>query len=177
MGHPTLSVLLRREMSKRIEALVRGQLEDFLSEEDLLLWDVSMVREGKNTVLRVFIDKEKGYIDTDNCEKVSKFLSEKLDSVEDEMPASYFLEVSSPGMDRELRTDEQLTRYIGEFVDIKLYSGIDGKKVFRGKLEGFTDCEVNIIEVIADGNKRDPVEKPVSFQREKIAKISLAVIF
>ncbi len=164
-------------MSKRIESLVREKLEDFLSEENLLLWDVTITKEGKNTVLRVFIDKAEGYIDTDDCEKVSKFLSEKLDTVEDEMPASYFLEVSSPGMDRELKTDEQLNRYIGEFVDIKLYSGVDGKKVFQGKLDSFTDSEINITEVSEEGKKKDPIEKPRSFQREKIAKINLAVIF
>lgn len=177
MGLPTLSVLLRREMSKKIESIVKEHLEDILNDEGLRLWDITMTKEGRNSVLRVFIDKEDGYVGTDDCERVSRFLSEKLDRLEDDMPASYFLEVSSPGMDRELKTDEQMRKYIGEFVDVKLYSGVDGKKVFQGRLESFTDSEINITEVISDGSKGAPHEKPMSFQREKIAKLSLAVIF
>lgn len=162
-------------MSKKIETLVVNLLNDYLKGEELTLWDFTMNKEGKNHVLRIFIDKEEGYISTDDCEKVSKYLSEKLDSYEDELPSSYYLEVSSPGMDRELKTQEQLDKYIGEMVDIKLYSGIDGMKVFQGKLEEATQEEIKLLAIIPE--KKTTKEVPYTFKKDKIAKINLAVIF
>lgn len=115
-------------MSGKIETFVTEKLKPLLDEEALELWDIRLSKEGKDNFLRIFIDREDGYIDTDICEKVSKYISEELDEIDDIMPNKYYLEVSSPGMDRELKTDEHLRRYLGEIVEVKLYSGIDGKK-------------------------------------------------
>ncbi|XVG94959.1 ribosome maturation factor RimP [Eubacteriales bacterium KG127] len=162
-------------MSRKIENLVVNLLNDYLKGEDLTLWDFTMNKEGRNHVLRIFIDKEEGYIGTDDCEKVSKYLSKMLDAYEAEMPSSYYLEVSSPGMDRELKTQEQLDKYIGQMVDIKLYSGIDGMKVFQGKLEGATPAEIKLLAFIPEN--KTIKEVPYTFKKDKIAKINLAVIF
>lgn len=163
-------------MSGKIETFVTEKLKPLLDEEALELWDIRLSKEGKDNFLRIFIDREDGYIDTDICEKVSKYISEELDEIDDIMPNQYYLEVSSPGMDRELKTDEHLRRYLGEIVEIKLYSGIDGKKVFCGKLDDFSDEEFKITEIIQDLKKKTEIEKPRSFDRKKIAKINLAVI-
>ena len=164
-------------MSGKIETYVTEKLKPFLEEETLELWDVKMSKEGKNNFLRIFIDRENGYIDTDICERVSKYISTELDEIADTMPDKYFLEVSSPGMDRELKTDDHLRRYVGEMVEVKLYSGIDGKKLFCGKLDDFSDDELKITEIIQDLKKKTEIEKPRTFDRKKIAKINLAVIF
>ena len=163
-------------MSGKIETFVTEKLKPFLDDESLELWDIKLSKEGKDNFLRIFIDREDGYIDTDVCEKVSKYISEELDEIDDIMPNKYYLEVSSPGMDRELKTDEHLRRYLGEMIEVKLYSGIDGKKVFCGKLDEFSDEELKITEVIQDLKKKTEIEKPRSFDRKKIAKINLAVI-
>ena len=163
-------------MSGKIETFVTEKLKPLLDEDALELWDIRLSKEGKDNFLRIFIDREDGYIDTDICEKVSKYISEELDEIDDIMPNKYYLEVSSPGMDRELKTDEHLRRYLGEIVEIKLYSGIDGKKVFCGKLDDFSDEELKITEIIQDLKKKTEIEKPRSFDRKKIAKINLAVI-
>lgn len=163
-------------MSGKIETFVTEKLKPLLDEEALELWDIRLSKEGKDNFLRIFIDREDGYIDTDICEKVSKYISEELDEIDDIMPNKYYLKVSSPGMDRELKTDEHLRRYLGEIVEVKLYSGIDGKKVFCGKLDDFSDEELKITEIIQDLKKKTEIEKPRSFDRKKIAKINLAVI-
>lgn len=163
-------------MSGKIETFVTEKLKPLLDEEALELWDIRLSKEGKDNFLRIFIDREDGYIDTDICEKVSKYISEELDEIDDIMPNKYYLEVSSPGMDRELKTDEHLRRYLGEIVEVKLYSGIDGKKAFCGKLDDFSDEELKITEIIQDLKKKTEIEKPRSFDRKKIAKINLAVI-
>lgn len=163
-------------MSGKIETFVTEKLKPLLDEEALELWDIRLSKEGKDNFLRIFIDRKDGYIDTDICERVSKYISEELDEIDDIMPNQYYLEVSSPGMDRELKTDEHLRRYLGEIVEIKLYSGIDGKKVFCGKLDDFSDEELKITEIIQDLKKKTEIEKPRSFDRKKIAKINLAVI-
>lgn len=163
-------------MSGKIETFVTEKLKPLLDEEALELWDIRLSKEGKDNFFRIFIDREDGYIDTDICEKVSKYISEELDEIDDIMPNKYYLEVSSPGMDRELKTDEHLRRYLGEIVEVKLYRGIDGKKVFCGKLDDFSDEELKITEIIQDLKKKTEIEKPRSFDRKKIAKINLAVI-
>lgn len=163
-------------MSGKIETFVTEKLKPLLDEEALELWDIRLSKEGKDNFLRIFIDREDGYIDTDICEKVSKYISEELDEIDDIMPNKYYLEVSSPGMDRELKTDDHLRRYLGEIVEVKLYSGIDGKKVFCGKLDDFSDEELKITEIIQELKKKTEIEKHRSFDRKKIAKINLAVI-
>lgn len=153
-----------------IRALVAEMSADFLAEHKLELYNVEFQKEGRDWFLRVYIDKPEGtegYISTDDCELVSRFLSEKLDEA-DPIEQNYYLEVSSPGMDRALITEEHYRRYAGQLVDVKLYSGIDGKKTYRGTLKGLKD---NIL-TIEEQNGRI-VELPF----DKVAKTNLAVIF
>lgn len=107
------------------------------------------------------------YVSTDDCEKVSRFLSEELDRL-DPIEQNYYLEVSSPGMDRELIKEKDFARFTGEIVDISLYKAADGQKNFQGRLEGLHDGIITII---------DENENRMEFPKEQVAKIRLAVIF
>lgn len=152
-----------------IRTLVSEMSADFLAEHNLELYNVEFQKEGKDWFLRVYIDKSEGtegYISTDDCELVSRFLSEKLDEA-DPIEQNYYLEVSSPGMDRALITEEHYRRYAGQLVDVKLYSGIGGKKTYQGILKGLNE---NILTIEENG-------KTVELPFDKVAKTNLAVIF
>ena len=154
----------------RIKDVVAGALEEFLSENGYELYNVEFIKEGKDWFLRVYIDRlndADGGIGTDDCEKVSRFLSERLDEI-DPIEQNYYLEVSSPGMDRALLKDSDYVRFAGRYVDVTLYQGIDGKKNFFGKLSGIENGNLVIID-----EKESKIELPM----EKVAKTKLAVIF
>lgn len=107
------------------------------------------------------------YVSTDDCEKVSRFLSAELDRL-DPIAQNYYLEVSSPGMDRELLREKDFIRFAGEQVDISLYKALDGRKTFEGTLIGMTDGQIVLRQ--SDGTE-------FTFPREQVAKTKLAVIF
>lgn len=116
---------------KRTEKL----LEPILSENNFELYDLEYVKEGSNWYLRAYIDKEGG-IKVDDCELVSRELSDLLDK-EDFIPDAYILEVSSPGLGRQLKKDKHFDRSIGEEVEIKLFRPINKQKEWVGILIGY----------------------------------------
>ncbi|NLN15645.1 MAG: ribosome maturation factor RimP [Tissierellia bacterium] len=130
------------------------------------LVDVEYVKEFGSYILRIFIDKEGG-VNTDDCERMSEKLSALLDE-KDPIKNPYFLEVSSPGLDRPLKTDRDLERNLEKEVEIKLYKPIDKKKNYQGYLVDFNEQAVIIED--EDGNK---IELP----RELISIIRLAIKF
>ncbi|KXB67470.1 hypothetical protein HMPREF3181_00303 [Parvimonas sp. KA00067] len=95
------------------------------------------VKEPKGNVLRIFIDKDGG-VDLDSCEFASNLVSDWLDEV-DPIDDSYFLEVSSPGAEREIKDDEQLETFIEKKVLVKCYKKINGEKEFIGYLKSFDE--------------------------------------
>ena len=121
---------------KKITDVVTELAGEYLSENGYELYNTEFVKEGRDWFLRVYIDKapvaetegaetegeaeEQAYISTEDCEKVSRFLSEKIDE-SDPIEQNYYLEVSSPGMDRPLITPEHYERYVGHEVEIRLY--------------------------------------------------------
>jgi ribosome maturation factor RimP len=129
------------------------------------LVDVEYNKEGEDWILRVFIDKEEG-IDLGDCEAVSEELSTHLD-VEDPIDHSYLLEVSSPGLDRPLRTEEDFKKYNGELVEISTYAPIKGKKEFTGTLLGLEDGNI----------KLELEQEEILIPRDKVAQTKLAVQF
>ena len=106
------------------------------------LYDVEYVKEGSSWYLRTYIDKEGG-ITVDDCELVSRALSELLDKA-DFIPEAYILEVSSPGLGRQLKKDKHFDKSIGEEVEIKLYKPIDKKKEWMGILTSFSADTITI---------------------------------
>ena len=162
---------------KKITEIVEEITADFLTENGLELYNSEFVKEGKDWFLRVYIDrqqeeetedKEEVYVSTDDCEKVSRFLSEELDRL-DPIEQNYYLEVSSPGLDRELIKEKDFIRFCGRLVDISLYKAIDGKKTYQGILKGLTEDNSIVIT--------DEKEEEIEFPREQVAKARLAVIF
>ena len=163
--------------TKTITEIVEEITADVLAENGLELYNSEFVKEGKDWFLRVYIDrqqeeetedKEEVYVSTDDCEKVSRFLSEELDRL-DPIEQNYYLEVSSPGLDRELIKEKDFIRFCGRLVDISLYKAIDGKKTYQGILKGLTEDNSIVIT--------DEKEEEIEFPREQVAKARLAVIF
>ena len=99
-------------------------------------------RVGGNGLLRLYIDQEAG-VDLEDCELVSRQIGALLD-VEEAMPGSYTLEVSSPGLDRPLRTAEHFVRFMDQEAKIRLAIPVDGRRNFRGHLRGVEDDSVLI---------------------------------
>ena len=152
----------REEYESRTERF----LLPLLAEHNFELVDVEYVKEGGNWYLRAYIDKEGG-ITVDDCEVISRTLSDWLDR-EDFIADSYTLEVSSPGLGRPLKKDKDFERSLGEAVELRLYKPRDKQKEFAGILKGY-DRETVTIET-EDG--REEV-----FTRQEIALIRLAFDF
>ena len=115
--------------AERVYSLIKDTVEACGVE----LWDVRYLKEGASWYLRVFIDKEEG-INIDDCTEVSHAIDPIIDEA-DPIDASYYLEVCSPGIERELTRPEHFVKMVGETVKIKLYKAIDGKKEFVGILK------------------------------------------
>lgn len=98
------------------------------------LVEVEYVKEGKNNILRLIIDKAGG-VGIEDCEAMSRASEKAIDTV-DPIRDPYILEVSSPGLDRPLKTERDMLRHLGEEVEVKLYAPIDGRKAFEGLLTG-----------------------------------------
>ena len=107
------------------------------------LWDVEYVKEGASYYLRITIDRENG-VSIDDCEKVHRAIEPILDSA-DPIEGSYYLEVSSPGIERVLRTEEHFIAMSGETVILHLFTAVNGKKIYRGKLLGVEEESGNIV--------------------------------
>ena len=130
------------------------------------LVDVEFIKEAGTYYLRIYIDKEGG-ITIDDCEIVSRALSDKLDE-KDFIEESYILEVSSPGVGRPLKKDKDFARSIGEEVDVKLFKPIEKQKEFNGILESFNEEEITV--------KLDE-DTVMTFKRKEIALVRLAFDF
>lgn len=151
-------------------AKISAILEPYLSEKELDIYKIEYKKEGKEWILRVFLDKpadsEVEYVSIEECEDASRYLSDALDR-EDLIGRSYNLEVCSPGLDRELIKDSDFTRFKGRAVELKTYQQIDGSKEHEGILAGKED---GIVTVETDKGE-------LAIEEEKISKINLAVIF
>jgi len=117
-------------------------LEPILTANHFDLYDVEYVKEGGNWFLRIYIDKENG-INVDDCVLVSRALSDLLDK-QDFIPDSYILEVSSPGLGRQLKKDKHFENSIGEEVEIKLFKPVNKRKEFVGILTAFNQLTITI---------------------------------
>lgn len=130
------------------------------------LVDVEYVKEGSNWYLRAYIDKEGG-INVDDCELVSRALSDLLDK-HDFISEAYILEVSSPGLLRPLKKDKDFERNLSELVEVKLYKAIDKQKEFEGILKAYTSDTITI--ELEDGEEK-------TFNRQETALVRLAFDF
>lgn len=110
----------------------------------LILWDVRFVKEGANYYLRIFIDKEDGSVSIDDCVNISHALDTPLDEG-DFIKQHYNMQVSSPGVERELVRDFHFESYIGSPVVLRLIRPHDKTREFKGILSGYENGDVSII--------------------------------
>ena len=136
-----------------------------VEEQGCSLWDVEYVKEAGSWYLRVYIDKEGG-VSIDDCEAVSRPLSDALDEA-DPIEGSYTLEVGSAGIDRVLRKSEHFAAFLGSEVEVKLYRAREGKKEYVGLLRGYADGGVTLEE--GGGT--------ITFEKKDIAQVRLYVRF
>jgi len=150
----------------KVETVVEELLLPIVEKENFELVDIEFKKEGPHRYLRVYIDKPEG-ISLDDCQTISHQLSEKLDQ-EDPIEENYFLEVSSPGLDRPLKKQEDYVKFAGREVEIKLYEPMDNKKLIEGELLELIDT---IVKVKMENG--DVLDIPL----EKIALTRLAIKF
>ena len=142
-------------IEEKTENLVKSKIEQLGYE----LYDIQFVKEGKDYFLRIFIDNENG-ISLEDCEKVNNEITDILDKA-DYIKQQYFLEISSPGIERILRKDKHLEDNLNEEVSISLFKPIDKKREIIGLLKGF---DHNNIKIIAE-------EQEIEISRKDIAQI------
>lgn len=146
----------------RIEEKVEELLRPTIEKIGYDLYDVEYAKEGKNYFLRILIDKPEG-IDLNDCEKVNHAIDTILDEA-DYIKEQYFLEVSSPGIERVLKKDRHLEQYKGKEIQVKLFKKDEnGKKEYQGVLQEF-DEEKIIIETNIETKK-------LALERKNIAQI------
>lgn len=140
-------------IEEKVESLIKTKIENIGYE----LYDVEYSKEGENYYLRVFIDKPEG-IDLTDCEKVNDEINDILDEA-NYIKEQYFLEVSSPGIERILRKDKHLEKNIGTEINVKLFKKDEnGNKEYQGILKSFNENEIEL-------------EEDIKIERKNIAQI------
>lgn len=151
-------------MSELVVDKVRDFLESLLPSMGLELFDVEFRREGHGWVLRVYIDCESG-VSLDHCSDVSRELGRYLD-VEDFIENAYHLEISSPGLERPLRSIQDFIRFCGKSAKVKLHDALDGRKTLEGTIAVVENDKISL--KLADGSS-------VQFTFEMINKARLTI--
>ena len=147
-------------MKKSIKDTVREAIEPTVTELGYRIWDVLYSKIGADYHLEITIDSDDG-INIDDCERVHRAIDPILDEC-DPIEGFYYLEVSSPGVERELRTDEHISLSIGERVLAKLFTVKNGQKSVKGTLKAFENGVV-----VIDGELGE-----TSLERAEIAKLT-----
>jgi len=148
----------------KIETIVAQLAEPVVRELGLELWDVEYVREAGEWYLRVYIDKPDTGVFIDDCEAVSRALDPILDEA-DPIETSYTFEVSSAGAERRLKRPSDFQRFLGSFVEVRLYKASEGSKTHTGTLRGYEDGAVTLSE-----GGRD-----VTFDKTQVASVRLRI--
>lgn len=146
-------------IEEKVEKLISKTIENL----GYGLYDVQYVKEGKDYFLRIFIDKTEG-IDLQDCEKVNDAITDMLDET-DYIKEAYFLEVSSPGIERVLRKEKHFQEHKGEQVEVKLFKPYLGKKAYVGILK-----EVNEEQLILEEEEK---QEEIVIDRKNIANVKI----
>ncbi|MBQ8345944.1 MAG: ribosome maturation factor RimP [Clostridia bacterium] len=148
-------------MAKNVAETVRALAEPVVESVGCWLWDVEFVKEGTRRILRITIDSEEG-VTIEDCEAVHRAMDPILDEA-DPIEEAYYLEVSSPGVERELRTQIHIDACEGWNVELKLYAPVNGSKLYRGVL--LSSAEDGAIRIEANG-------ETLIFPKNTVAKIN-----
>ena len=147
-------------MKKSVKDTVRDAILPTVTELGYRIWDITYSKIGADYHLEITIDSDAG-INIEDCERVHRAIDPILDEC-DPIEGFYYLEVSSPGIERELRTEEHISLSIGQKVEAKLFTQKDGRKSFTGILSGFKDGVLTI----------DTAEGAVTLDKADIAKLT-----
>lgn len=156
----------KRDVSAMVDALARPLVEGL----GLELVEVEWVKEANRWYLRLYIDKPGG-VTLDDCEAVSRAVDERLDQA-DPIPERYFLEVSSPGLERPLKRDADFARFVGQTVEVSTYAAVEGQRHWRGELLGLVDGAVRLRVATGKGQTRE-----IAIDRAQVALAKLYVEF
>ncbi len=141
-------------MKTKVVDLVKDLAQPIAQNLGLYVEDVEYVKKNTGMNLTVFISKEEGSINLDDCENLSKALDEPLDKLDPTNGASYIFNVSSLGLDRPLKTDRDYKRNLNKEIEVKLYTQLNGKKEYVGILTDFSNETITLNnEIIL--NKKD----------------------
>ena len=127
----------------KLEQQILEMAESVAVENGCYIYDVEYLKEGKTRTLRIYADREETGISLDECEIISRRMSDLLDE-SDPIRENYMLEVSSPGIERRLTQPWHFEKYIGKMVDIGLYKAVDGAKQISGVLHAYSDEEITL---------------------------------
>ena len=152
-----------KNIAETVAALIKDAVEDC----GCTLWDVELVKEGADLSLVVSIDKEGG-VSLEDCEMVNDAVNPIIDEA-DPISESYFLEISSAGLERDLRKPEQIEAYVGKKVSLKLYAPVDGRKQIEGELLGY-DAQNKSVKISCEAGE-------LEFEMSKIAQLKNTVDF
>ncbi len=158
--------LKRRSILSKIEEKVEELITKTVNELGYEIYDVMYVKEGKDNYLRIFIDNNSG-ISLDDCEKVNNAITDMLDEA-DIIKDQYFLEISSPGVERHIRKDQQLEAHIGKDINIKLFKAIDKQKELTGTLQKFDKEQITLLidnqEIIIERNNISSMKRAFKWE-------------
>jgi ribosome maturation factor RimP len=155
---------------KPIEDVVEELARPMAEQRGLELVGVELVKEGANRYLRVYIDKEGG-VNFDDCEAISRAVDSKVDAMMPNPPYDFF-EVSSPGLERPLKRDEDFARFAGQQVAVSTYAPVDGQKLFVGELVGLV--EGNVVLKLSVGEAKG---QQIALDRKQVASARLHLNF
>ncbi|MEE0830633.1 MAG: ribosome maturation factor RimP [Longicatena sp.] len=147
---------------------IKEMCTTLLQAEEIQLYDVSWQQEGRNRILQIAIMREDGSMDIDTCAMMSEIISQKLDEL-DLVSGEYFLEVCSPGAERELKDDVQIKAALNEYVYVKLRNPQAGYDALKGYLIAVEEDAITISYM------DKAVKKQAKVQKDNIALIRLSV--
>ncbi len=156
-------------MASKTKTICEEKVVPVIEEMGYDVIEVEYAKKSDGMNLTFYIDSDNG-ISTDDCEKVSKVIDPLLDEINPTDDQPYTLNVSSPGLDRPIKTERDFKRNLGQEVAITLFAKQDGIKLFEGKLASFDETSVTIEPTLSKKTKK-PLASQITIQREKIAHI------
>ena len=153
-------------MAGKVKAICEEKIVPIVEDAGYEVVEVEYVKKSDGMNLTFYIDNETG-IQIEDCEKVSKLIDSVIDDINPTDDQAYILNVSSPGIDRPLKTERDFKRNINKEIQVTLFAKVDGKKEFKGELTSYNDIEFTIKEK----------DKEITFNKQQVAHIVPVIKF
>lgn len=161
--------MTEKKSSTGVAGMIEEILEPISEKLNCEIVDVEYLKEAGEYILRIFVDREGEPVDHEFCQLVSDELSIILDE-QDPIEENYFLEISSPGIERTLKKEKDFLKYIGKKIHVKLFVQLNGTKEYIGILEKFSDDIITIRPEKTKKNKSKDIPAVVEIELSKVAK-------